>query len=62
MYVESNDLYKNIEFSTYKHEAFSSLLTSDYFNSLKCINVNGTVNMLSTENIKIFYHIFSTLL
>ena len=62
IYIEPNDLYKNIECSTYKHEAFSSLLTSEYFKSLKCINVNGTVNTLNTENIKIFYHIFSTLL
>jgi hypothetical protein len=60
--IETNDLYKNIEYSIYKNEAFSSLITSDYFNALKCINVNGTVNMLSTENIKMFYHIFSTLL
>jgi hypothetical protein len=62
IYVEVSDLYKNIECSTYKNDAFSSLLTSDYFNSLKCINVNGTVNVLNLENIKIFYHIFSGLL
>lgn len=60
--ADANDLYKNIEYSTFKSEAFSSLLTSDYFNSLKCINLNGSVNVLNTENIKMFYHIFSTLL
>ena len=60
--LETNDLYKNISYATCKSDAFSSLLTTDYFNNLKCININGSVNALNIECIKQFYHIFATLL
>jgi hypothetical protein len=60
--LETNDLYKNISYANCKSDAFNSLLTTEYFNNLKCININGTVNVLNVECIKQFYHIFATLL
>jgi hypothetical protein len=59
-YIDKNELYKGIIFTNCKQDSFNSLHTTEYFNSLKCINIKGTIDALNVENIKIFYNIFES--